>query len=151
MPKAFRTAQEIGRRLERERVGVRVLGGAELGHEMVARLSQRELECIAQGPPGRRWVLLEAALGGIDNRFSEAADELRQRGYGIGGARPPRALGVLITSWLSDRARTRAGAWMETFGIHSTLPAVDALIRMPSFVREASAARLGESTRQQFA
>ena len=105
--------EEIGRRLKQDRVAVRVLGAAELGHEMVGRLSQRELECIAQGPPGRRWVLLEAALGGIDQRFSDAADELRERGFGIVMAHPERAVARLATSWRAVEHELRAGSVMQ--------------------------------------
>ena len=40
--------------------------GAELAHDDVALLGDAELEAIAQGPPGARWVLLEAPLFGGD-------------------------------------------------------------------------------------
>jgi protein-tyrosine phosphatase len=58
---------------------------------MVGRLSQRELELIAQGPPARRWLLLETPLDGADGDFVQAADELRRRGFGLVIAHPERA------------------------------------------------------------
>src|SRR5262249_54939972 len=45
-------------RLARERIELELHSGGELGHEMVARLGQRDLELIAVGPPSARWVLL---------------------------------------------------------------------------------------------
>jgi protein-tyrosine phosphatase len=77
--------------LRRERIDLSVLPGGELSHTMVGRLSQRQLECIAQGPSGRRWVLLEAPAAGLGDDFEEAADELRERGFGIVIAHPERS------------------------------------------------------------
>src|SRR4051794_23290810 len=51
--------REVKEALARERVPISVVLGAELGHEMVGRLHQHELEAIAQGPPRRRWLLVE--------------------------------------------------------------------------------------------
>jgi protein-tyrosine phosphatase len=58
---------------------------------MVGRLAQRQLETIAQGPPGRRWLLLEASFSGLDSGFTSAADELRERGFAVVVAHPERA------------------------------------------------------------
>ncbi|HUO71120.1 MAG TPA: CpsB/CapC family capsule biosynthesis tyrosine phosphatase [Solirubrobacteraceae bacterium] len=83
--------QELVARLRVERVPLEVLPGGELAHDMVATLSGAELELIAHGPPGRRWVLLEAPFDGLDASFTEAADELRSRGFAILLAHPERA------------------------------------------------------------
>jgi protein-tyrosine phosphatase len=77
--------------LEREAIPLCVRRGGELGHEMVGRLSQPELEMIAVGPPSARWVLLEAPLQGGGEDFDAAADELRDRGFGILIAHPERS------------------------------------------------------------
>jgi protein-tyrosine phosphatase len=77
--------------LVREGIPLEVRVGAELGHGMVDRMSQRELETIAQGPPGARWILLEAPFPGIGPSFHDAADELRERGFGVLIAHPERA------------------------------------------------------------
>ena len=60
---------ELRGALADERVALEVLCGGELGHEMVGLLSQAELDTIAQGPPARRWVLVEAPFEGIDESF----------------------------------------------------------------------------------
>ena len=64
---------------------VEVLPGGELSHQMVGRLSRAQLDAIAQGPAGRRWLLLEAPFHGIGGDYTEAADELRSQ------VRRPRA------------------------------------------------------------
>ena len=69
--------------------------GAELGADMVGRLDQRELDSIAHGPPGARWLLVESPFGGIDEEFAMATDELRDRGFATVLAHPERAAGVL--------------------------------------------------------
>ena len=77
------------------RVPVSVIPGAELGHDMVGRLNQSDLDAIAQGPPRRRWLLLETPFTGITDDFNRAADELRDRGFGIVLAHPERSAGLL--------------------------------------------------------
>lgn len=76
-------------------ISLEVRRGAELGHTMVGRLGQAELEAIAQGPPAARWLLLEAPFAGFGDDFSAAADELRDRGFGVVVAHPERAAGAL--------------------------------------------------------
>lgn len=81
--------------LAREAIPVSVLPGGELGHDMVGRLRQAELEAIAQGPPRRRWLLLETPFEGLTRDFSAAAEELRDRGFGVVLAHPERSTGLL--------------------------------------------------------
>jgi protein-tyrosine phosphatase len=81
--------------LARNRVAVSVVQGAELGHEMVGRLRQSELESIAQGPPGRRWLLLETPFEGMTPDFNDSADEVRERGFGVVLAHPERSADLL--------------------------------------------------------
>lgn len=83
--------RELAGRLTRERVRLEVRPGGELAHYMVQQLSDRQLEAIAQGPPGRRWVLLEAPFEGLGDSFTAAADELRDRGFAVVVAHPERA------------------------------------------------------------
>jgi protein-tyrosine phosphatase len=83
--------QMLGGRLRSAGIELKVLPGGELEHSMVERLSQRDLELIAQGPPDRRWLLLEAAFDGLGDDFTAAADELRARGFGVVLAHPERA------------------------------------------------------------
>src|SRR3954471_4136430 len=44
--------RELEDRLAREQIGLAVRRGAELGHDMVGRLSQAELDSVAHGPLG---------------------------------------------------------------------------------------------------
>jgi protein-tyrosine phosphatase len=58
---------------------------------MVERLSDYELETIAQGPAGARWILLEAPFFGFGPAFHDAAGELRERGFGVLIGHPERS------------------------------------------------------------
>src|SRR3712207_2473476 len=87
--------RELEARLAREGIGLAVRRGAELGHQMVGRLSQGELESIAHGPPGGRWLLVETPFSGFGDEFSRATDELRDRGFAVVVAHPERARDLL--------------------------------------------------------
>jgi protein-tyrosine phosphatase len=92
LPERIRDVRE---RLATECVPLRVVCGAELGHEMVGRLTQADLDSVAVGPPGARWLLVETPFEGIDDDLHDAADELRDRGFGVVLAHPERSAGVL--------------------------------------------------------
>ena len=82
--------------LARAEVPLEVLPGGELAHDDLPLLGDRELEAIAQGPPGRRWVLLEAPLfGGDVDGFLAATAEVRARGLGTLIAHPERCLPLI--------------------------------------------------------
>ena len=85
--------REVRAVLARERVPLQVELGGELGHRMVGRLSQEDLETIAVGPGSGRWLLLETPFAGIDEGFRDAAEELRERGFGLVLAHPERSVG----------------------------------------------------------
>lgn len=85
-------AAELSARLRARGVAVDVRAGGELADRMVPALSQSQLEAIAQGPPGRRWVLLEAPFRGMDADYRAAADEVRARGFAVLIAHPERAM-----------------------------------------------------------
>ncbi len=104
---------EVTKRLRAERVPMEVLCGAELAHEMVGRLSQRELESIAHGPRGRRWLLLEAPLSGSGQAFTTAADELRSRGFAVLVAHPERSLASPETGWPALKHELAAGSAIQ--------------------------------------
>ena len=74
-------------------IDLEIRGGAELSWDHVAIYDAQALEAVAQGPPGRRWILLEAPLpgtGDLDD-FEPAAQELRDRGYGLLVGHPERS------------------------------------------------------------
>jgi protein-tyrosine phosphatase len=83
--------RRLNERLLRDGVQLHVLPGGELDHTLVETLSQDQLELIAQGPRGRRWILLEAPFAGLQDDFTAAADELRRRGFAVLVAHPERA------------------------------------------------------------
>jgi protein-tyrosine phosphatase len=105
--------REVAKRLDRDQLPVQVRCGGELDPERVWRLDQDELELIAQGPPGNRWLLLEAPLSGLDEGFSAAARELRARGFGIVVAHPERALASAQSGRQIIRDELRAGSALQ--------------------------------------
>ena len=105
--------EEVEDRLRRERVRVRVIRGAELSHEMVGGLSQAELDLIAHGPAGKRWLLLEASLAGLDDGFTAAAEEVRARGFAVVVAHPERSLVNFHAGWRVIESELAAGSAMQ--------------------------------------
>ena len=102
--------------LARADVPLEVLPGAELAHDDLPLLGDRELEAIAQGPPGRRWVLLEAPLfGGDVDGFLAATAEVRARGLGTLIAHPERCLPLMAAEGAID-GELRAGALLQVNG-----------------------------------
>jgi protein-tyrosine phosphatase len=91
-------------------LGVSVRPGGELGHDMVGRLGQRELDSIAQGPPGARWLLVETPFPGIGEDFHAATEELRDRGFGIVVAHPERSADAELFGSAGLRREIAAGA-----------------------------------------
>jgi protein-tyrosine phosphatase len=83
--------RELQAALDAEGIPLGVRCGGELGHDMVGRLSQHELETIAQGPVDGRWLLVEAPFERISGDFHAATTELRGRGFGVLLAHPERS------------------------------------------------------------
>ncbi len=99
---------ELQDRLRIEGIPLSVLPGGELDAEMVGSLTQPELDAIAVGPEGGRWLLLEAPFDGLQG-LVDASAELRARGFGIVLAHPERAAGVLVSGCRLLRAELAAG------------------------------------------
>ena len=83
--------------------------GGELGHELVGRLRQTELELLAQGPPDRRWLLVETPFHGIGADFHDATTELRDRGFGVLIAHPERSADASLDAAAGLRRELAAG------------------------------------------
>lgn len=94
-------------------IPIRVLCGGELAPSMVWRLSPEELDVIAHGPSGRRWLLLEAPLTGLDQEFCAAAAQLRGQGFAILIAHPERALPSSPAGWQIIEAELAAGSALQ--------------------------------------
>jgi protein-tyrosine phosphatase len=107
---------EVAQALRRAGVPLEVRTGAELAQEDLAALSDRDLEALAQGPPGRRWVLLEAPLFSGDlSGFLAAAAELRARGFGTLIGHPERCHPLMEADGALEAER-RAGARVQVNG-----------------------------------
>lgn len=124
--------RQVADRLGSERVPVKVLAGGELAHDVADRLSQRQLESIAQGPPEHRWLLLEAPFSGLDETFAAVADELRQRGFGIVVAHPERSLANVQAGWRAIEHELAVGSAMQVnawsvAGLHGERARIEAL------------------------
>jgi protein-tyrosine phosphatase len=76
-------------------VALDVRCGGELKPFSVPALGDDELDLIAHGPPGARWVLYEVPFHWPDDEFVAGARELRARGFGVLLAHPERSRGML--------------------------------------------------------
>lgn len=107
--------------LDRERIALRLHPGGELHPSGAAELSPAELEVVAQGPPGARWVLLEIPFAGVDEAFAVTARCLRARGYGLLIAHPERAAGLLAGPGMGILRRELAWGSVLQVGLDSLL------------------------------
>ena len=89
-----RRVTELGALLAEHAIGVRVRAGGELDASYARELTDAELELIAQGPAGSRWLLVEAPFRGLDDAFAADCDALLRRGFGAVIAHPERAAGA---------------------------------------------------------
>jgi protein-tyrosine phosphatase len=83
--------EELRARLHEAGVGLEIRGSGELSPDDVARLGDAQLELLAPGPPGRRWLLVEAPLVPTEPGLRAAANEVRARGFGVLIAHPERS------------------------------------------------------------
>ena len=110
-----RVAEVVGA-LRAAAVPLAVRTGAELAHEDLPALADADLEAIAQGPPGRRWVLIEAPLFGDDPAgFLAATGELRARGFGTLIGHPERCAALMEAPGAIE-AELAAGARLQVNG-----------------------------------
>jgi protein-tyrosine phosphatase len=93
-----------------EGIHVELRTGGELGHDMVGRLTQLELNVIANGPSTGRWLLVEAPFHSIGEDFHAATDELRDRGFGVMIAHPERSADATLDGGAGLRRELAAGS-----------------------------------------
>src|SRR3954453_2409976 len=106
--------RELEETLAREGIGLAVRRGAELGHDMGGPLSQAELDSVAHGPPGGRWLLVETPFVALGDEFTAATDELRDRGFAVVIAHPERARGsaaAVLRYELARGSMLQVNAW----------------------------------------
>jgi protein-tyrosine phosphatase len=80
-------------------------GATAFGHD--------ELDAIAHGPRGARWVLLEVPFGGIDATFLAAWRHVRRHGFALLIAHPERAAGLLDAGLRRLRPALEDGALLQ--------------------------------------
>jgi protein-tyrosine phosphatase len=100
---------ELKAALAREGIGLDVRRGGELKPFSVPELTDADLELIAHGPPGARWLLYEVPFHGTDDEFVAGAHELRDRGFGLLLAHPERSRGMVEGGGLAVIERLVAG------------------------------------------
>jgi protein-tyrosine phosphatase len=98
--------------LDEEGVGLTVLPGVEVAQD--DELTAAELEIAAQGPPGARWILLEAPLFLDAPGLLEAAGEITKRGYGLLIGHPERSRALMSSGRIDEL--TAAGAKLQING-----------------------------------
>jgi protein-tyrosine phosphatase len=110
-------AREIAERARELRAGLKAAGipldvtcGGELGHEMAFRLGRDELDLLAQGPRGARWLLVETPFEGIGPDFHAATRELRALGFGVLVAHPERSADAYLDGAAGLRRELAAGS-----------------------------------------
>jgi protein-tyrosine phosphatase len=106
--------------LEAARIPLQIRCGGELGHELVGRMRQSELELIAQGPSGARWLLVETPFHGIGGDFRDATAELRDRGFGVLVAHPERSADASLDGSAGLRAELASGSLAQVNALSLT-------------------------------
>src|SRR3954470_21260915 len=103
----------LQRLLDVEGIALRLHAGGELHPAAGADLTARELDGIAHGPRGARWVLAEVPFAGVDAAFADALATIRGRGFGVVIAHPERAAGLLDGGLGLLRPALHAGAVLQ--------------------------------------
>lgn len=99
--------------LDHEGIGLTLHPGGEIHPAGATDLGHAELELVAQGPPGARWVLLEVPFGGISRLFLDACAHVRTHGFGLLIAHPERASGLLSGGLDRLRGELQRGAVLQ--------------------------------------
>ncbi|MGH2803794.1 MAG: CpsB/CapC family capsule biosynthesis tyrosine phosphatase [Thermoleophilaceae bacterium] len=102
--------RELRAALATARIPLDVRRGGELGHELVFDMPREELDLLAQGPPGARWLLVETPFDGIGADFHAATAELRERGFGVLLAHPERSADAALDGSAGLRHELVAGS-----------------------------------------
>jgi protein-tyrosine phosphatase len=87
--------------------------GGEIYPPAATRLTAAELDVIAHGPPGARWVLLEVPFAGIDEAYLEGCASIRSQGFQLLIGHPERAHGFLTGGFALLREELEAGALLQ--------------------------------------
>jgi protein-tyrosine phosphatase len=85
----------LQRVLDAEGIDLELHPGGEIHPEAHGDLTPAQLDGIAHGPEGARWVLAEVPFAGVDDAFVDGLRTIRGHGFGLVIAHPERAAGVL--------------------------------------------------------
>lgn len=96
-----------------EGLPLRLHAGGEIHPAGARGLTDVELEAVAHGPSGSRWVLFEVPFAGVDEDFLVSCRDLRRRGYGLLIAHPERAAELLPNGLALLRPELEAGALLQ--------------------------------------
>jgi protein-tyrosine phosphatase len=105
--------ERLRRALDRAELPLRVHQGGEVNPGGALRLGRELLDIVAQGPAGRRWLLLEVPFAGIDDGFLATCDALRGQGFALLIAHPERAAGFLQGGRERLAGEMQAGARLQ--------------------------------------
>jgi protein-tyrosine phosphatase len=110
-------AREILERVRELRAALAAAGlpleitcGGELGHDMAFDLTREELDLLAQGPRGSRWLLVETPFHGIGEDFHAATAALRALGFGVLVAHPERSADAALDGAAGLRRELAGGS-----------------------------------------
>ena len=87
--------------------------GGEIHPDGATALSRADLDLIAHGPAGARWVLFEVPFAGIDDEWLAACRHIREAGFTLLIAHPERAAGFLTGGHELLRPELAAGALLQ--------------------------------------
>jgi protein-tyrosine phosphatase len=99
--------------LDRVGIPLRLRPGGEIHPRAATSLGSAELEVVAHGPRGARWVLLEVPFAGVDAAFLAACRHVRGHGFGLLIAHPERAAGLIAGGLAMLRGELEAGALLQ--------------------------------------
>jgi protein-tyrosine phosphatase len=94
-------------------IHLRLHPGGEIYPHGATTLGADELDVIAHGPAGARWVLLEVPFAGIDAPFLDACRHVRDQGFGLLIGHPERAEGFLVSGHALLAEEIAAGALLQ--------------------------------------
>ncbi len=100
--------------LQQREIPLRIHCGGELHPSDPNSLTDSQLELIASGPPGARWLLFEVPFAGVDECYADNCRQLMARGYGLMIAHPERARGLFRDGgWQLLRELVAEGALLQ--------------------------------------
>jgi protein-tyrosine phosphatase len=105
--------RELQAALDAAGIDLHLHPGGEIFPPGATALDHDELDAIAHGPRGARWVLLEVPFDGVDATFVDAWRHVRRHGFGVLIGHPERAAGLLEDGLRTLRPAIADGALLQ--------------------------------------